>query len=113
MKKIFYLANISNLLFGLILFVNTYLIYEVSVNNVLLFIGVILFEVAMFFKYLIKSGDVAKEEYIVSSLYFIFMIFYLIFMLSYQSTNSGSLNIVYFSKILFIPHFLYAIFISY
>lgn len=113
MKKLFYLTNLCNLLLGILLFISTYFVYGVNFNIIVLFIGVFIFEVTMFINYYFRERKVVLLDYIINSCYFIFVIFYLIFILYYQHNNTGSLNMVYFSKILFIPHFLYAIFIGF
>lgn len=109
MKKLFYLTNICNLFLGILLFISTYIIYDVNINTILLFIGVIIFEISMFIVYLKCEKEITVIDYLINSCYFIFVIFYLLFIIYYQYNNSSSLNIVYFSKILFIPHFIYAV----
>ena len=109
MKKLFYLTNICNLFLWILLFISTYIIYEVNINTILLFIGVIIFEISMFIVYLKCEKEITVIDYLINSCYFIFVIFYLLFIIFYQYNNSSSLNIVYFSKILFIPHFIYAV----
>ena len=87
MKKLFYLTNICNLFLGILLFISTYIIYEVNINTILLFIGVIIFEIAMFIVYIKSEKEVKVIDYLINSCYFIFVIFYLLFILYYQYNN--------------------------
>lgn len=112
MKKLFYLTNIFNLFFGILLYINTYIIYEVNLNIVLSFVGLIIFEITMFISCFFKSKSLSFIDYLINAFYFIFVIGYLIFMLSYQNSNMEVFSLVYHSKFLFIPHFLYAIIVN-
>ncbi len=109
MKKLLYLADIFNLFFGILLYVNTYIIYEVNLNILLSFIGIIIFEVSMLISYLNRFKVISFIDYFINAVYFIFIISYLFFILIYQNNNMEVLSLVYYSKFLFIPHFLYAI----
>ncbi len=109
MKKLFLLTNVLNLFIGIILFINTYIIYEVNINIVLTFIGIIIFEVTMFVSYVYGNKKIYFVDYLINSLYYIFIIGYISFMLYYQSNNIEVLSLVYYSRFLFIPHFIYAV----
>lgn len=112
MKKLYYLTNVFNLIFGLFLFINTYLLYDASINMKLTFIGLIIFEISIFMSYFKIKENLSFIDYFMTSFYFIFVICFMLFMLIYQKYNNTNLNIVYYSKLLFIPHFLYAYFTS-
>lgn len=112
MKKLYYLTNVFNLIFGLFLFINTYMLYDFNINIVLTFIGLIMFEASIFISYFKEKENLSFVDYFMLSFYFIFVISFMLFMLIYQKYNNTNLNMIYYSKVLFIPHFLYAIFTS-
>lgn len=109
MKKLYYLGNYFNLIFGIFLFINTYLLYSIDLNVMLMFIGLLVFEIIMGVSYIKKSNTPKLIDYVGMSVYFVFIISSILFMLVYQARFNTNLNMVYFSKVLFIPHFLYAI----
>ena len=110
MKKINLLLYIFNLLFGIILFINCYFLYNYTNLNIVLFIGLLIFEVVSLYLYIKRSHKYELIDYIVSTFYYVFLIVFMIFMMFYQQNYDFNYNMMYFSKYLFIPHFLYSLY---
>lgn len=110
MKKLSFLLYVFNILFGLILFINCYFIYNYSSINVVMFIALVIFEISTLILYIKSKRKYEVIDYIVNTGYYLFLIMYLIFMMFYQQNYDFNYNMMYFSKYLFIPHFLFSLF---
>lgn len=110
MKKLLSLLYVFNILFGLLLFINCYFIYNYIPANIIMFIILIIFEVLTLILYIKNHKEYKLIDYIVNTGYYLFLIIYLVFMMFYQQNYDFNYNMIYFSKLLFIPHFLYSLY---
>lgn len=110
MKKLNFLLYVFNFLFGLILFINCYFMYNYSSSSIILFILLIMFELLTLVLYVRNNKKYELTDYIVNTVYYLFLILYMVFMMFYQRSYDFNYNMMYFSKYLFIPHILYSLY---
>lgn len=110
MKKLNFLLYIFNLLFGIVLFINCYFLYNYSPHNVILFIALVIFEISTLVLYIKNNKRYELMDYIVNVGYYSFLILYLAFIMYYQHSYDFNYNMMYFSKLLFVPHFLFSLY---
>lgn len=110
MKKLNFILYIFNILFGLMLFINCYFIYNYSPFNIVLFIALVIFEASTFILYIKRVKKYELIDYVVNTGYYLFLILYMIFMMIYQQNYDFNYNMMYFSNFLFIPHFLFSLY---
>lgn len=110
MKKVYHIFFILNILFSISIIVNILFLASYNTYSIPIMIGVIIFYLGIIITYFKKNIDIKREDFIVLSLYAIFLIFYIVYIINYQSNNSTTYNMLYFSKIILLPSLIYSIY---
>lgn len=109
-KKVYNLFFILNILCSISIFVNILFLSSSSDLSIISMIGVIIFYIGIIYLYFKNDRDICNRDIIFLSIFSIFLIIYIIFMLFFQSNNSRTYNMLYFSKLLLFPSIIYSLY---
>lgn len=107
MRKIYLSVNIINIICGLLLFINCYFVFDYNNLSILFLIGLLLFYITAIIVMIKRKKDFTNLDIFVTSIYFIFFIIIFIFSIIMQNNNQETFNMMYYTKIIFIPHIIY------
>lgn len=109
MKKLYHLFFILNILCSLMTFVNILFLSDYSELSIPLMIGVAIFYITMLVIYF-KNIESVDKDILTLSIFAIFLIIYIVFMIHYQGNNSRTYNMLYFSKLIILPSIVYTLY---
>lgn len=110
MKKLYHLFFILNILCSISIFINILFLAGYSSLSIPLMIGVIIFYLGILIIYFKKNVIIEKNDLILLSIYALFLIGYIIYIIIFQSSNGRTYNMLYFSKLLLLPSILYSLY---
>lgn len=110
MKKIYNVFFCLNILCGIIMLINYEFIFNYSRISLPITIGFIFVYAIFLFLYFKRDNNIGRLEITTTSIYILFLLIILLFSIIYQTNNSYTYNMLYFTKILILPHFIYIIF---
>lgn len=111
MKRLSYLFIFINILFGIILSVDYLFIFkDANVLSIIGFVSLLVIYLIYLIYYFKKKKSFIRKDYIISSVYYLFLILYFVFSIKFQNNNQETFSMMYYTKMIFIPHFLYLLY---
>lgn len=110
MKKIIPIFYILNILCGLTTIINYEILYKFNSSSIPLLVGFLIFYIIAIILYFKNKNEISKLDFIVTSIYIIFIATVLLFSILYQNNHGENYNMMYFTKLLLMPHILYIIY---
>lgn len=110
MKKTYTLLYLLNILAGICLVINYLFVFNNTSISPLIFIIILLFYIASIIYYFKRKKEVSYLDVIITTIYVLFITIVFIFSINYQANNPETFNMMYFSRLLILPHVIYIIY---